>query len=126
MKIVIPMSGLGSRFAAAGYKDIKPLIKVHGKPIIEYVVNLFPGETDFIFVCRDEHLENTPLREELMRIKPEGKIVAITPHKLGPVYAVSKVFDMIEDDEPVITCYCDFYMRWDYADFKKTVLETGC
>ena len=33
------MSGLGSRFVAAGYKDPKPLISVFDKRMIEVVVN---------------------------------------------------------------------------------------
>lgn len=121
MKIVIPLSGLGKRFADAGYQDIKPLIKVHGKPIIEWVVNLFPGENDFVFVCRNEHLENTPLRSVLNAIAPQGKIIGIEGHKFGPVYAVSKVFDSIDDNEPVIVNYCDFFQDWDFEEFKKFV-----
>jgi NDP-sugar pyrophosphorylase family protein len=120
------MSGLGSRFQAAGYKDIKPLIKVHGKPIIEWVVNLFPGENNFIFICREEHLKDTNLKKELQRIKPEGKIVSIEGHKKGPVYAVSRIFDLISEEGPVITNYCDFFMDWNYKDFKGTVLQTQC
>jgi len=127
MQVVIPMTGLGSRFVKAGYPDLKPLIKVHGKPIIEYVVDLFPGETDFIFVVREDVLESNPeMRSTLERIAPKSQIVGIEGHKLGPVYAVSKVFDLLKDDEPVITNYCDFFMNWDYADFKKTVEETKC
>jgi NDP-sugar pyrophosphorylase family protein len=126
MKIVIPMSGLGSRFIEAGYQDPKPLIKVNGKPIIEYVINLFPGETDFIFVCREEHLNETNMAEVLKKLMPSGEIVSIPGHKLGPVYAVAQVLDRIDDNEPVITNYCDFYMDWDYADFKKVVEETAC
>lgn len=121
MKIIIPMSGLGSRFASAGYQDIKPLIKVHGKPIIQWVVELFPGNHDFVFVCREEHLQTTPLRQELERIVPDGTIVSIEGHKLGPVYAVSKVFELIDDDEEVITNYCDFYMDWDFNAFEQFV-----
>ena len=55
MQIVIPMSGLGSRFADAGYSEIKPLIKVNGKPIIEWVCEMFPGSHDFVFICRNEN-----------------------------------------------------------------------
>lgn len=121
MKIIIPMSGLGKRFQDAGYTDIKPLIKVYGKPIIEWVCDMFPGDNNFIFICRDEHLLNTPLETELKRIRPDGKIVPIEGHKLGPVYAVSKVFDMIGDEEEVITCYCDFYQDWDFSDFSEAV-----
>lgn len=123
MKIIIPLSGLGKRFQDAGYTDIKPLIKVHGKPIIEWVVSMFPGSHDFIFICREEHLKNTPLESELKRIKPEGKIISIEGHKLGPVYAVTQVFDLIDEEEEVITNYCDFYQIWDFEHFRKTVHE---
>ncbi len=126
MKIIIPMSGLGQRFRDAGYADIKPLINVHGKPIIEWVVSMFPGSNEFIFVCRNEHLDATPLKSELKRICPDSSIVGIEAHKLGPVYAVSKVFDMIGDDEEVITNYCDFYQEWDFNDFRETVRERNC
>ena len=53
MQIIIPMSGIGKRFIDAGYKDPKPLIQVEGKPIIQHVVERFPGETKFIFICND-------------------------------------------------------------------------
>ena len=56
MQIIIPMSGLGSRFVAKGYQDIKPLIPVQGRPIIDYVIKLFPGETKFVFICNNDHL----------------------------------------------------------------------
>ena len=115
------MSGLGKRFADAGYTSVKPLIEVNGKPIIEWVVNLFPGETDFVFICRNEHLENTSMRATLDRIAPNSKIIGIEGHKLGPVYAVSKAFEYIDDDEQVIVNYCDFYQDWDYNDFKAWV-----
>lgn len=123
MQIIIPMSGLGNRFKLAGYSDIKPLIRIHGKPIIEWVVNLFPGEKEFIFICREEHLKQTPLKKELERIMPEGKIISIEGHKKGPVYAVAKIFDLIHDDSSVITNYCDFFMNWNYSHFKKQVLK---
>ena len=123
MQIIIPMSGIGKRFQDAGYKDIKPLIKIHGKPIIEWVVNLFPGDNEFIFICREEHLEKTNLRNELNRIKPSGVIIPIASHKLGSVYAVSKVFDLIKDNEEIIINYCDFFQIWDFNHFRKTVNE---
>ena len=50
MKIVIPMSGSGTRFLKAGYTVPKPLIEVDGKPLIEHVVNMYPGEKDIIFI----------------------------------------------------------------------------
>jgi len=117
MKIVIPMSGTGSRFQKAGYTRPKPLIEVDQKPIIEHIVGLFPSETDFIFICNETHLATTDMREVLNRIAPQGQIVAIAPHKKGPVFAVSQVFDLIDDEEEVIVNYCDFGTYWDYSKF---------
>ena len=50
MQIIIPMSGFGERFRSAGYDTPKPLIEVDGKPIIEHIVEMFPGNTNFIFI----------------------------------------------------------------------------
>ena len=125
MKIIIPMSGVGARFAAAGYKALKPLIDVDGMPIIEHVVNLFPGETDIVFICNKEHLATTNMRDILLAICPTAQIVGIDPHKKGPVYAVSKVLDLIDDQEEVIVNYCDFSTYWDYKDFLAVVRNAG-
>lgn len=126
MKIIIPMSGTGSRFLRAGYTDPKPLIRVNYRPIIEHVVNLFPGDDEFVFICRREHLQHTNMRSILLSLKPRATIVEIEGSKLGPVYAVSQAFEHIRDDEQVIVNYCDFFMDWDYGDFKRSVMENKC
>ena len=55
MQLVIPMAGLGTRFSQAGYKKIKPLINVLGKPMIEIVLdNLIPIETNFDLIQEDK------------------------------------------------------------------------
>ena len=119
MHIIIPMSGIGNRFIEAGYKEPKPLIVVDGKPIIEHVCDLFPNEDKFTFICNSKHLAETNMREVLLGIKPNANIVEIPNHKKGPVYAVSLVEDLIDDDEEVIVNYCDFGTYWDYDDFLK-------
>ena len=117
MHIVIPMSGLGQRFVNAGYDDPKPLIIVDGKTIIEHVCDLFPDEDKFTFICNSKHLEETNMREVLEKIKPFSNIIEIPNHKKGPVYAVSQVNDLIDEEEEVIVNYCDFGTYWDYKDF---------
>jgi len=123
MQIIIPMSGVGQRFIDAGYSDPKPVIEVDGKPIIEHVVNLFPGEKNITFICNRRHLRETEVGNILKRISPEGKIIEIPNHKYGPVYAVSKIFDQINDEEEVIVNYCDFSKYWDYKDFLRHTRE---
>jgi|APSaa5957512535_1039671.scaffolds.fasta_scaffold11644_3 NDP-sugar pyrophosphorylase family protein len=125
MHIVIPMSGIGQRFIDAGYKDLKPLIVIDGKTIIEHVCGLFPGEDKFTFICNSKHLEELNIREVLLSIKPNANVVEIPNHKKGPVYAVSLVEYLIEDEEEVIVNYCDFGTYWDYEDFLKHTRERG-
>jgi len=119
MHIVVPMSGVGNRFIEAGYKEPKPLVVIDGKPIIEHVCDLFPGENKFTFICNAKHLAETNMREILQSIKPNANIIEIENHKKGPVYAVHLVEDLIDDEEEVIVNYCDFGTYWDYQDFLK-------
>lgn len=128
MKIIIPMSGFGERFRRAGYPVPKPLIEVDGKPIIAHVIDMFPGEHDFVFICNEEHLNNPAYQMQAILNKycPTGKVVSIKSHKLGPVYAVTQVFDLIDENEPVIVNYCDFTCDWNYAHFKEWLKQTPC
>lgn len=124
MQIVIPMSGAGRRFIEAGYTDPKPLIYIAGKPMIQYVVEMYPGQKDFIFICNNDHLERTPMRAILANLAPEGTIMGIDkPVWDGPVPDVLKSKDQIADDEPVLISYCDFSVVWNFEDFKRTVAE---
>lgn len=128
MQIVIPMSGFGERFRRAGYSVPKPLIEIEGKPIIAHVIDMFPGEQDFIFICNEEHLSNPQYRMEaiLRHYCPTGRIVGIPPHKLGPIHAVRQVADLIDPERPVVVNYCDFTCYWDWPHFKKFVAVSAC
>ena len=51
MQIVIPMSGFGERFRAAGYIVPKPLIVVENKPIIQHLIERIsksPSEIELV------------------------------------------------------------------------------
>lgn len=122
MKIVIPMSGIGRRFLEAGYKDPKPLILVDGKPMIHHVIDLFPGETDVSFICNDEHLATTPMRQILLDKVPTAKIFSVpVTNRQGPVDAVLQIAKEIDDKDEVIVSYCDYGTQWDYKGFLETM-----
>ena len=128
MQIVIPMSGFGERFRRAGDKVPKPLIEIEGKPLIAHVIDMFPGEKDFIFICNEDHL-NDPryrMKEILKTLCPTGKIFGIAAHKLGPVHAVLQVENIIDEEKPTIVNYCDFTCYWDWQHFKKFVKNNSC
>ena len=123
------MSGKGERFKKAGYSQPKPLIEINNKPIIAHVLDMFPGEKDVTFICNRDHIETTNMKALLKHYCPTGRVIAIEPHKLGPVFAVSKIFDLIDDKKPTIVNYCDFNCYWNYEYFKKWLLKLspdGC
>lgn len=128
MQIVIPMSGFGERFRQAGYIVPKPLIEVEGKPIIAHVVDMFPGEKNFIFICNQDHLDepNYQMAEIINACCPTGRIVGISSHKLGPIHAVQQVEHMLDPTQPVIVNYCDFTCYWDWQHFKKFAKQSAC
>lgn len=95
MNIIIPMTGYGSRFVAAGYPELKPFILVMGKPIIEWIVKgMYPADVQFIFVCRGEHLQKDPsMKEKLLALAPDAVIVSIEDWvKKGPVWDVLRAY----------------------------------
>lgn len=129
MNIIIPMTGYGSRFVAAGYKELKPFIKVFGKPMIEWIVKgMFADDDQFLFICRKEHLaERDWMEDYLLEIAANTQIYAVDNWiKKGPVYDVVRASDFISNDAACIINYCDFYMVWDWEGMKKKLIDRGC
>ena len=122
------MSGFGERFRLAGYSVPKPLIEVDGRPIVGHVIDMFPGETDFTFICNEDHLANLGYRmgEILNNLCPTGKVVGIPAHKLGPIHAVRQIEHLLDPNSPVVVNYCDFTCYWNWGHFKKFVAEIKC
>ena len=58
MKVIISMSGMSSRFTNSGYTVPKFMIEVDGKTVIEHIVDLYPIDSDFIFIINDEHAKD--------------------------------------------------------------------
>ena len=51
MNIIIPLGGKGERFSKNGYKQVKPLINIFDKKMIEYVLdNLNISIQDKVFI----------------------------------------------------------------------------
>ena len=121
------MSGLSRRFAAAGYTIPKFMIDVDGKKVIEHIVELYPQDSEFIFIINDEHSKDMELCKYLDELDIDRLTICSVPvHKKGPVYSIEQFEHHIEDDEQVIVNYCDFSMNFNYEDFEEFVNETQC
>ena len=123
INIVIPMAGAGSRFQKEGYKDPKPLIKIHGKPMIEVVINnLKPSYNHkFIFICQEEHDSKYGLREKLNNWSPGCEIIEISGITDGAARTVLKATSFINNKQPLMIANSDQYIDFNIEEYLKAM-----
>ena len=109
------MAGRGSRFANAGYVLPKPLISVHGKPMIEVVVNnIRPKCTHrFIFLVLKEHLDNLDIETTLSQIAPNCVIVPVSDVTEGAACTVLLARDYINSSDQLMIANSDQWVDID-------------
>ena len=112
LNVLIPMAGLGSRFAQKGYTFPKPLIDVNGKPMIQVVVENLNIEANYIFVVQKEHMEKYNLPHLLNLIKPGCKIVEIDGLTEGAACTTLLAKEYIDNDNPLLIANSDQYIEW--------------
>jgi dTDP-glucose pyrophosphorylase len=112
LNIVVPMAGRGSRFSKAGYALPKPLLPVHGRPMIERVIeNIRPSRPHrFIFICQREHLAERGLEAVLRNAGPGTQIVPIDEVTEGAACTVLLARGLIDDTAPLMIANCDQYI----------------
>jgi NDP-sugar pyrophosphorylase family protein len=115
LNIVLPMAGRGRRFRDRGYDLPKPLIPVHGRPMIEVVIdNLRPARPHrFIFLCLREHLAQYGLAARLAEWAPGAVVLPVDQVTEGAACTVLLARDHIDDDAPLMIANCD---QWIDAD----------
>ncbi|MES3576143.1 glycosyltransferase family 2 protein [Enterobacter cloacae] len=119
LNIVIPMAGLGSRFAQAGFSDPKPFIPVAGVPMIELVIrNLRPSRPHrFIFVCQEIHLQHYDYRPRLQLLAPECEVLGLAEPTSGALCTVLAAAKFIDNDTPLMIANADQWVDIDIDDY---------
>jgi dTDP-glucose pyrophosphorylase len=112
LQILMPMGGLGSRFAQEGYTIPKPLIEVDGKPMFMRALDSFStiNETEYIFVIRKEHDEAYDLANKIRQQLPNAKI-AVLNHDTGGAVETCLIAEGYITDAPIIIADCDIYFE---------------
>jgi NDP-sugar pyrophosphorylase family protein len=123
--LLIPMSGQGTRYQAAGYTEPKPLIPVSGIPMIERVLSAFPAHWPTHFIMAENH-NSTSLPALLKTLRPEGTQQAIPRHTLGPGHAIASGVKLVPENHAVLVSYCDYGMSWDAHQFETFVRDSDC
>lgn len=125
LNIVIPMAGRGSRFSNAGYTTPKPLIPVHGKPMIQVVIeNLRPTcEHKFIFICQNDHMQKYQLESLLSSLTAEPVIIGIDGITEGQACSVLLAKKWINNEMPLLTANSDQYIDASIDDYLAAMKE---
>jgi len=125
MQLVIPMSGQGNRYKAAGYNLPKPLIPINGIPMIERLLKKFPTLWPTTFVLAENH-KDTGLVEFLNKIRPKCNIFYVPKNSEGPALALEEATKHLPISDSVLVSYCDYGLKWDPFDFEAFVNSSEC
>jgi dTDP-glucose pyrophosphorylase len=112
MNVLIPMAGAGSRFAQAGYTFPKPLIEVHGKPMIQVVVDNLNVEAHYIFIVQKSHYEKYNLKQLLNLIEPGCDIIQVDGLTEGAACTTLLAKELIDSDQPLLMANSDQFIEW--------------
>ncbi|MBW4889900.1 glycosyltransferase family 2 protein [Mucilaginibacter sp. HMF5004] len=124
INIVIPMAGLGSRFAKAGYAKPKPFIDVAGKPMIMRVMeNLNYPDANYILIGRKEHFE---LEQELVKYISDTyntTFIGIDQLTEGTACTVLFAREHINNEYPLLIANSDQIVDINIADYLNDCLD---
>jgi NDP-sugar pyrophosphorylase family protein len=109
LKIIVPMGGEGRRFVEQGYTFPKPLIEIDGRPMIELVVqNLCPDQPhEFIFICRQQHLEQYALNDVLKIVAPGCRVVSMRDATAGALCSVLLASNHLDGNQELLVANAD-------------------
>lgn len=113
LQVLMPMGGLGSRFAKEGYTTPKPLIEVDGKPMFMRALDSFAGihAVQHIFVIRQEHDQAYDLKNKILEQLPDAKIALLDHDTGGAVETCLIAKDLIDPTLPITIADCDIYFE---------------
>lgn len=119
LNIVLPMAGRGSRFANEGYILPKPLIDVHGTPMIKVVVDNLTPKTEhrFIFVAQQEHIDKYNLIPQLKSYAKNVEVIGINGITEGQVCTALIAKKFFNNNEPLMNANSDQYIDFDINEY---------
>ena len=115
LNIVVPMAGLGNRFQEEGFELPKPLIPIHGVPMMKAIIrNLRPSTPhQFYFLCLHDHIVNHCIDSKLQSWLPDCKVIEVAEVTEGAACTVLLAKEYIDNDLPLMIANSD---QWVQAD----------
>ena len=123
MANLISMAGRGTRFSSQGYMLPKPLIHVDGEPMIYRVIDSLPKSDKWVFVVRQEHIDDYKI-DEVIKKKIPNAIIDVDVDLIGgaSIFCVEKYFD---SDEEVFIAGCDNGYVFDEEKYEQLKQDTS-
>lgn len=113
---LISMAGRGKRFSEQGYLLPKPLIQIEGVPMIWKVIDCLPKAEKWIFVVRQEHIDNFKIDEVIKEKIPEA-IITVDKDLLGGA-SIFCAEEFMDDEDEVFIAGCDMGFVYDEKKFE--------
>ena len=122
IQLVVPMAGLGTRFRGSKYKEIKPLIPIHGIPMVQVVLaNLFDERVGRIVVITTPEISNQIDFEILFVNKGiETRVVMVNDTTEGPADSVRLAFPHLDEKSAVVIANSDQYLASSLSEFYRS------
>jgi dTDP-glucose pyrophosphorylase len=128
MLLIIPMAGRGSRYANEGYDKPKPLIDIHGKPMLYYAfqsVKNVPYEK-VIFIALKEH-ELTYGVSKIIKeqIVTDFELILLDDITEGQLCTVLTASNFFKENQAILIAASDSLIESNIAEEVKTSQADG-
>ena len=121
---VVLMAGSGKRFTDAGYTQNKALIPVSGKPMIVRAVECMPPADKWVFVVRQEHIDEKEVIDTLKSVAKNVTVI-VDPNPVGQLKSALVAKQFYDNYEPLFIGACDFGMTYDLPKYEKFMDPSG-
>tara|TARA_Y100000589_G_C27166741_1_gene635100 strand:+ start:108 stop:842 length:735 start_codon:yes stop_codon:yes gene_type:complete len=126
--LVLPLAGLGSRFAKEGYINPKPFIDVKGKPMISQVLeNLnYKSYSKIVLVIRAEF--DKEFKSQLTTITKSYNCEIVSVPKLtdGPAITVLEGLKYVNLDDPLLVANTDQIVDEGVTQLVSSIENSSC
>lgn len=115
---MVPLAGKDQRFVEE-FGIIKPLVKVRGKPIIQWCMELLPFDiSKTIFLCLQEDQQHYHIADRLLKLFDGVDVVLQDKLTEGATPTVLNIKDTIDNQEDLLIYLADIYFD---ANFQRVI-----
>lgn len=120
LTLIMPMAGMGTRFAHAGYTEPKPLIPVNGVPMFVHSERCIGLDFDKrIFIVRSEQ----QLKSSILKYYPDAIVVELDEDTEGTACTLLEAREHYETGGAIFIANCDQHVEWNTWLVEQTIKQ---